>query len=113
MTCFNFFLPSTFFFQIINGDQFILEFQNGVVSTLDIVRQDLDNIVWENAVFTKNKLSISKEKFTTEYSQNNMEIKTKILIVLGIIIIPIILGSIITFLIISKRKNQKFRIKTA
>lgn len=104
---------ATLFFQIINGDQYILEFQNGVISTLDIVRQDLDNIVWENAVFTKNKLTISKEKFTTEYSQNNIELKTKLLIVLGIIIIPILLGSIITFLIISKRKNPKFRIKTA
>lgn len=42
------------YFQILDGDQFNFEFQNGIISTLDTVRQDIDKIVWEKFSFDKN-----------------------------------------------------------
>jgi len=45
---------SAFYFQVLEGDDFNFEFKNGVISTLDTIRQDLDRISWENFSFDKN-----------------------------------------------------------
>lgn len=39
---------ANFYFQILNEAEFNFEFKKGVISTLDIVRQDLNQISWEN-----------------------------------------------------------------
>ncbi len=39
-----------FYFQIVEEDEFNFTFENGVVSTLDVVRQDLDRIIWEDLI---------------------------------------------------------------
>lgn len=43
-----------FYFQIFKKDAMDFEFFNGVVSTLDVVRQDIDEVVWENLSLDKN-----------------------------------------------------------
>gem|GEM_PF-2479545 len=43
-----------FYFQILEGDEFKFEFENGVISTLDTVRQDLGNVQWQNLDLNKN-----------------------------------------------------------
>lgn len=47
-------LISVFYFQIVEQDALNFSFENGVVSTLDTVRQDIDKIVWENLRLDKN-----------------------------------------------------------
>lgn len=47
-------LIATIYFQILDEDQFNFEFKNGIISTLDTVRQDIDKIAWENFSFDKN-----------------------------------------------------------
>ncbi len=41
-------LIADFYFQINGKMPFLFEFQRGILSSLDTVRQDLDKIVWEN-----------------------------------------------------------------
>jgi len=48
---------STLYFQVLDGEDFNFEFNNGVISTLDTVRQDMDLISWENFSFGKNATS--------------------------------------------------------
>ncbi len=48
-----------FYFQIIDPSQFNFEFENGVLSTLDVVRQDLDQINWENLFISKESLKLA------------------------------------------------------
>ena len=43
-----------FYFQIINEDQFSFKFDNAVVSTLETIRQDLDNVLFEDFEINKN-----------------------------------------------------------
>lgn len=50
-----------FYFQISKKNAMNFEFKNGVVSTLDVVRQDIDEIVWENLRLDKNGRKIVKE----------------------------------------------------
>lgn len=45
---------ATFYFQIIEGEEYTFEFSNAVLSTIDVVRQDLDNVFWQNAVISRN-----------------------------------------------------------
>jgi hypothetical protein len=47
------------YFQILSGDKFSFEFKNGIVSTLDTIRQDIDLIAWENFMFDKNAKTIA------------------------------------------------------
>ena len=54
-------LISVFYFQIIERDALDFNFENGVVSTLDTVRQDIDKIVWENLRLDKNGEKITDE----------------------------------------------------
>ena len=43
-----------FYFQIINEDQFSFKFDNAVVSTLETIRQDLDNVLFEDFSINRN-----------------------------------------------------------
>lgn len=54
-------LVADFYFQIFKKNAMDFEFANGVVSTLDVVRQDIDEIVWENLNLDKNGRKIVKE----------------------------------------------------
>ncbi|MFA6992416.1 MAG: hypothetical protein WC269_04025 [Candidatus Gracilibacteria bacterium] len=42
-----------FYFQILTDGEFNFSFKNGVISTLDVVRQDLSSVLWEDAVFER------------------------------------------------------------
>lgn len=46
-------IVADFYFQILRDEEFEFGFSNGVVSTLNVVRQDLDKIVWEDAMFER------------------------------------------------------------
>lgn len=50
-----------FYFQIFERKAMNFEFKNGVVSTLDVVRQDINEIIWENLSLDKNGKRIVKE----------------------------------------------------
>lgn len=39
---------ATFYFEIVDGNEFNFAFDRGAISTLDIVMQDLSNIEWQN-----------------------------------------------------------------
>lgn len=47
-------IVSEFYFQILNWDKFAFNFEKGVVSTLDSVRQDLDTVNFEDLFLDKN-----------------------------------------------------------
>ena len=51
------------YFQILGGDKFSFEFKKGIVSTLDSIRQDIDQIAWENFAFDKNAQAIDDESY--------------------------------------------------
>ncbi len=54
---------ASFYFQITGEKKFVFSFQDGVVSTMNTVRQDLDRIVWEDFSFDENaKEKIGEEK---------------------------------------------------
>jgi len=55
------------YFQIIDGTDFELKFENGVISSLDSVRQDMENVEWKN-------LSLSKNGFSNLLSYSNGEV---------------------------------------
>lgn len=44
------------YFQIIEESDFQFRFTNGVISTLDVVRQDLGNVDWENFVLSRDSI---------------------------------------------------------
>ena len=62
---------ASFYFQELDSSQekYSFEFKNGVVSTLNTVRQDIDNIQFENAILDKNSppdaslTSLNKDNF--------------------------------------------------
>lgn len=43
-----------FYFQILDGEEFTFKFNNGVISTLDTIRQDIDKIQWDDLLLSKN-----------------------------------------------------------
>lgn len=54
-----------FYFQIINSDVFDFKFKNGVVSSLNTVRQDVDKIIFEDIVLDKNEQNIGLTEATS------------------------------------------------
>jgi len=46
-------IVAEFYFQILEENEFNFSFYNGVVSTLDVVRQDIDKILWEDLVVSR------------------------------------------------------------
>ncbi|MDA1060331.1 MAG: hypothetical protein O3B47_00895 [bacterium] len=52
-----------FYFQILDKRAFYFSFENGVISTLDTVRQDIDKIVWEDLYLDENGEMIDQAVF--------------------------------------------------
>ncbi|NIA01887.1 MAG: hypothetical protein GWP15_00730 [Nitrospirae bacterium] len=46
-------IVAEFYFQILEEEVFDFSFYNGVVSTLDVVRQDIDKILWEDLILSR------------------------------------------------------------
>ncbi len=59
---------SDFYFQILGGEEFAFNFENGVISTLDTVRQDIDKVVWEDLYIDKNGGILSTNVSGEDYS---------------------------------------------
>lgn len=81
-----------FYFQINNGEIFDFKFHNGVVSTLDTVRQDVDRVIFENIVIDKNDQNfvLSEGNFDNPTNQsflykylNNSFVSTFVLLILA------------------------------
>jgi len=99
---------SDLYFQIIDDEEFNFEFENNVISTLDEVRQDIDNISWENLYLNKNGTSISQkieseENWVASQKENSFwEKYAELIIVLSS---SLILSLFMIFLI--KRESNK------
>ena len=63
-----------FYFQIINEDQFSFKFDNAVVSTLETIRQDLDNVLFED--FSINRNDQKSILLNNNTVINNLELKS-------------------------------------
>jgi len=55
-----------FYYQVISEENLTFEFKNGVISTIDTVRQDLSNIEWKNFDLS------TEEKNIFDYSNENI-----------------------------------------
>ena len=102
-------LITNVYFQILDGDQFNFEFKNGIISTLDTVRQDIDKIVWENLSFDKNIESTGISDLGKISALNTEEFSiSKFWIVIGMVTLAIPLA----YLIISFIKtHSKLKIR--
>ncbi len=60
-----------FYFQILVEDNYLFEFDNAVVSTIDVVRQDLDNVVWENTVISRDETDGKNDLSTLEITKGD------------------------------------------
>lgn len=93
-----------FYFQILNETEFNFEFKKGVVSTLDTVRQDLDQILWENLSLNRKDesfLAFSSNGENNIFQNNNFWIDK-------LIPISLVLLSLIAFkFIINFIKNKE------
>lgn len=58
-----------FYFQILEESEFEFSFYNGVVSTLDVVRQDIDMILWEDLLISRDS---SVEIVDLDYTKNSI-----------------------------------------
>ncbi len=65
---------ANFYFQIINEIEFNFEFENGIISTLDTVRQDMLNIQWES--LSLNREDESFIAFSSEGKNNLLKDST-------------------------------------
>lgn len=63
---------ASFYFQELDRSQekYSFEFENGVVSTLDTVRQDIDNIQFENLILDKNSPSDASQTSPTSQEES-------------------------------------------
>ncbi len=58
-----------FYFQILEESEFNFSFYNGVVSTLDVVRQDIDKILWADLAITRGDGELLVD---LDYSKNSV-----------------------------------------
>lgn len=107
-----------FYFQISKKDAMNFEFKNGVVSTLDVVRQDIDEIVWENLRLDKNgrKITLDAEKnFDNSGLNDGIEVNTAadglklpenfmIISIMGIII-----AGLGVWILVDRKKRKRYR----
>ena len=96
-------LIANLYFQILDGDKFNFEFKNGVVSTLDTVRQDIDKIVWEKFSFDKN---ITNTKISDFGKSSTLNTDSFPISNFWIVIIMTTLAIPFAYLIISFIKNH-------
>lgn len=64
-----------FYFQILKKSELKFSFKNGVVSTLDTVRQDIDKIDWTDLVLDKDGKQLSIDVPTNENPENSAKIQ--------------------------------------
>lgn len=62
-------IVAEFYFQILEESEFNFSFYNGVVSTLDVVRQDIDKILWEDLAITRGDGELLVD---LDYSKNSV-----------------------------------------
>lgn len=99
-------LIAEFYFQIITSSDYTFEFKNNVISTLDVIRQDLDNIIWESLFIPKDKKSIMTTPMTVQASvlpafKNST---TPFLLIIPLIILIVLIS---TVLLIKKQKQKR------
>lgn len=67
-----------FYFQIINEDQFSFNFDNSVLSTLETIRQDLDNVLFEDLFISRedgNSILVDQSSVLDNLKAKNTNIK--------------------------------------
>lgn len=62
-------IVAEFYFQILEEGVFDFSFYNGVVSTLDVVRQDIDKILWEDLIIGRGDDEVLVD---FDYSKNSI-----------------------------------------
>lgn len=97
------------YFQVLSGKTFDFEFKNGIVSTLDSVRQDIDQIAWENFTFDPNpttKVATNENLKSSTFNIGKLNLN-QILTALAVLIT----AAISSFLLISVIKKHEFKAK--
>lgn len=99
-----------FYFQILDHKDLSFEFERGVVSTLDTVRQDLNEITWENLYTDKNgEKKINKEEGTEGFVDGDVSTihssSSKFWLAGGII--SAIIGLLIFIIFVKKKENKR------
>jgi len=108
-------LVTKFYFQVLNKDRFTFEFSNNVVSTLEIIKQDLQNINWENYYLDENLMPISSFSENSETNNSQIEIQTeysenffeKHRILLITILIATLAGIVISYSYLGKNSEKR------
>ena len=96
-----------FYFQIEEGESFNFNFEKGVVSTLDIVRQDLDKIQWRDLLFERDYT-----KNATDLQANIVEVEGNSYATIILIMISSIIFSLALIFIIKKMKVKSLACKS-
>jgi len=99
-----------YYFQILTEGEFDFSFANGVVSTLDVVRQDIDKILWEDLVIERgdNEETITFSDGTASVFKNDNFKILKIFPWLGVI-----LGGVFSYFIYFYWKKQEKKTPTS
>ncbi|MBD3360649.1 hypothetical protein GF366_02490 [Candidatus Peregrinibacteria bacterium] len=98
-----------FYFQILEESEFIFIFENGVVSTLNVVRQDLDKILWEDLTIGRdNEKEVIFSSKSTKNSVLNVQSDSdsSFIVPAFLIAMAFITGFVIVFFL---RKQEKKR----
>ena len=99
-----------YYFQILTEGEFNFSFVNGVISTLDVVRQDIDKILWEDLVIERgdNEEIITFSGGATSIFRNDSFKISNIIPWLGVI-----LGGIFSYFIYFYWKKQEKKTPTS
>lgn len=105
------------YFQILEWDKFNFTFENGIISTLDTVRQDIDKISWQNLLLDKKdniRLAGSFENDAAlmnslQLNSNNSNFSMRNILPIFLILIIILLLFIMFFI---KKKGNKRHIQS-
>lgn len=96
-----------FYFQVLAKDKFAFKFSNGVISSLDTIRQDLDHIEWKDLLLDSTNTSQLQGAFNTDGSNlktnslNDLSFSPMLAaLIIGAVLVA---GSLIFFL----RKQEK------
>lgn len=97
-----------FYFQILDSEEFNFEFEHSVISTLDVIRQDIDNVIWE-PLFVSKFSEIANGVSTKQPSASNkldsvLSIRLSTVLLLASLIFTPLLVTVIVLLIKKKHK---------
>lgn len=101
---------ATLYFQILEDEPFDFKFENGVISTLDVVRQDIDKIAWEDFLFVKNDdiKTLTDVSKVSSFHLGNFNISS----IWGIIAMFIVAIPVSYFVISLIKDHSKFKKKS-